>query len=90
MKLPEDCPKSGPKHVAGIKLSQRKQLVWFICFYYCVGGQDTTTNHDTQQDANDKDTSTPSHAFMAWYLIKHRDISTTILDVGGSNFRHFM
>jgi hypothetical protein len=38
MKLPEDGPKYGPKHVAVIRYKQCKELVWFI-FYCCL---DTT------------------------------------------------
>jgi hypothetical protein len=41
MKLPEDGPKCGPKHVAVIKQNQHKQFDWFI-FYCCVEGQNTT------------------------------------------------
>jgi hypothetical protein len=59
MKLPEDGPKYGPKHVAVIKNSQCKQLDWFILNICCVDGRNIT-NHGTQQDANSKDVGIPT------------------------------
>jgi hypothetical protein len=50
MKMTEDGPKCGPKHVAVTKYNQCNQLDWFI-FYCCVDGMNTT-NHYAQQDIN--------------------------------------
>jgi hypothetical protein len=62
MKLPDDGPECGPKHVAAV---QWKQFHMFT-FYRCADGQ-STTNH---QDANSNDEA-PHYAFFSNLLLVH-------------------
>jgi hypothetical protein len=48
MRLPEDGPKCGPKHVATIKTNVSGSIGLLYC---CVHG------HDTQQDANSQESN---------------------------------
>jgi hypothetical protein len=44
MRLPEDDPKYGLKHVATIKLNQCEQFYWFILIYCCFDSQIPSIN----------------------------------------------
>jgi hypothetical protein len=46
MKLSEDGPKYGPNHVAVVN-------------FYCCADDQNSTNHDTQEDANNAGSTTP-------------------------------
>jgi hypothetical protein len=53
MRLPEDGPIFGPKHVAMNKTNVSSSIVIFLLLCW----QSNTTNHDKQQDVNIEDNS---------------------------------
>jgi hypothetical protein len=44
MRLPEDGPKYGPKHVAPIKWNQCEQFDWFVIIFIVVLTASATNN----------------------------------------------
>jgi hypothetical protein len=44
MRLSEDGPIRGPKHIATIKQNQYEQFGWFTFIYCCVHGQISSIN----------------------------------------------